>query len=404
MTMKSLLQSAKFEASPFRIVPPSDMENLIWAGDSTIFERLKEAAQSPRPDNLETSELVVLWGEFGSGKTHVMKSLAKTLREENQLVAYIPRPSITDRPTWKDLVSEIFTTQFLRDDVIVRLSYLRNYILTQANELARAELGGDYQLDNLAALELKKREAMFQTILPANPGFVRFMMDFSDPNNTSSRDSNWSYLSGSATGAQTSALATKYGLPSEGLRNDHGASTVLDYFIKVITYPTDKGAGADVVYIFVDECEGINDISPAGRLSILTGLRDLFNFVTEHMFIALAVTLSDASELYGILDEPLMQRLSRLPYPIPQLDPDGAERFLIDEMSQFRPTDYVGEVEWPFTSEGIKAFVQSCPPPITLRKLNVSAARIIFEKYRGKVAMDEPIDPVDVSDFVDWAG
>jgi hypothetical protein len=404
MTMSDLLKAAKLRATPFRIVPPTDMDNIIWAGDRTIIKNLTEATRSPRPDRLGTSELVVLWGEYGSGKTHVLKFLAKKLREEDQLVAYIPRPSITDRPTWKDLVREMFATQFLREDIIRRLSSFRDFVLGQARDLARTELGGEGQPDRLIALEREKREEIYREVLPVNPGFVRFMMDLSNPNDTNALDANWGYLATALTAGQANMIATKYGLPAEGLRNDHGASTLLEYFIKVVTFPTGNGAGSDVVYLFLDECENINDIAPAGRLSILTGLRDLFNFVTEHMFIAISATGSDASELYGILDEPLMQRLSRRPYPIPQLDPASAKEFLLDEMSQFRPSNFGGPPEWPFSSEGIDAFVENCPPPLTLRKLNVSASRIIFEKYGGKILREEPIDAADVSEFVDWAG
>ena len=90
MVMNDVLSAAKLTNMPFRIVPPTDMENLIWAGDTNVRNRLYSAACSPRPDGLRTSELVLIYGEFGSGKTHTMKYLAKQLKGENQLVAFLP--------------------------------------------------------------------------------------------------------------------------------------------------------------------------------------------------------------------------------------------------------------------------------------------------------------------------
>ena len=153
-----------------------------------------------------------------------------------------------------------------------------------------------------------------------------------------------------------------------------------------------------------DESEDLVDVRADSRQSLMQGLRDLVNSVTEHMFVALAATVSDAAELYGIFDEAIMQRLSRRPIPIPQLSSEAGRQFVLDELKLHRPPEFSGPEEWPFSHEGLEAFLQNMFPPITLRKINVSAQRLLFDNYRDKVLREEAIDATDVADFVDWGG
>src|SRR5690242_17906901 len=101
--LDATLVAAGFKENPFRIVPPAEMESVIWAGDTAVIDELLEAARSPRVDSLGTSELVVLFGEFGSGKTNALKYLTKKMRQEDALVAYLVRPSLADKPTWQTI-------------------------------------------------------------------------------------------------------------------------------------------------------------------------------------------------------------------------------------------------------------------------------------------------------------
>lgn len=406
MAMENLLAAAKLTRMPFRIVPPSDMDNLIWAGDRDVLESLLTAARSPRPDHLDTSELVLIYGEYGSGKTHTMKWLAKTLREEQQLVVYLPRMTVVERPTWSDLVREMFANQFSRDDIVTRLQPIRQHVLNNSRALAETELGAKASAypDMLRNTEAEKKEQIFHEVLPDCPGFVRFIMDLSDPSDTKRMQTLWGFLSTKMTAAQASAVATPYGIPPAGMTSDHDAGLLFHYFCRVITHSTANGPGSDAVYIFIDETEDLIDIRVDSRRSLMQGLRELSNSVTEHTFVALSATVSDAAELYGVFEEPIMQRLSRRPFPIPQLSPESARQFVMDELEQHRPTDFNSPLEWPFSSDGLDAFVHNMPPPTTLRKINVSAQRLLFDKYASKVLRGDVVDASDVADFVDWGG
>jgi hypothetical protein len=248
-------------------------------------------------------------------------------------------------------------------------------------------------------LMAEKQSEIFAEILPEKPGFVGFLMDLVTDR---AGDQNWTYLTTAVSAREGAAIAAKYGVSSEGMGSDHGATELLAYFVRVMTHTVNDPPGSEVVYLLFDECEGLNDLSPAGRQSILIGLRDLINLTTEHLFLALALTASDASELWGVFDEALMNRLSRRPITIPQLDPAAARAFMLDIMGQHRKPTYDGPPEWPFSDDGLDAFVNNCPAPLTPRKLVVSAQRCIFQKYAAQVVSGTPVQAADVNDFSDW--
>lgn len=394
------LGAAGFRQNPFRIVPPAEMDNVIWAGDTTIIDDLMEAARSPRADALGTSELVVLFGEYGSGKTNALKYLTKEMLQDGALVAYLVRPSVADKPTWHDMARSLFTQAFRKEDVAERLKKLRQYVMVEALKRAREDLGeaADGSPDELEAIRKLKVAQVASEILPEAPGFVAFAIDLAQGR----KNENWSYLADKPNTALGKDVSSLYNLPADGLATDYGATLLLSSLVRILTYPTPQGVGAHVVCILMDEAEGFLDIPPASRLSILQGIRELFDACTEHLFVALAATASDASELWGILDTPLMQRLSRQPVQFPQLEPIDAKEFLLGVMDLYRPKGYAGTRSWPFTEEGLEAFVQACPPLITPRKLLVSAARLIFQKKLEQVKAGQTVDTDDIFDFNAW--
>ena len=389
---------------PFRIVPPNEMENVQWAGDRSTIESLYEAARAPRADFLGTSELVILFGEFGSGKTNALKWLTNQMRSDGQLVAYVVRPSVADKPLWHDIVRSLFTQSFLRADVVARLTPLRKYVISEAKRRARQALGttAEEEPDAFAAAEQGHRREIAAEVVPEHPGFVEFVVDLCDPSSPSLQNRNWAYLAEKPSAGEGRAIAAQYGLPAEGIGSDWSATLILSSFVLAMTYPTPSGVGTDVVCILMDEVEGIVDLPTGSRLSILQGLRDLFNACTEHLFLALAATASDASEMWGILDTSVMQRLSRQPVQFPQLEADQAREFLLEVMALNRRDDFGEQPPFPFTDDGLDAFVQSCPPPLTPRKLLVSAQRLVFQDQIVKVATGQAVDAADVGDFTSW--
>ena len=406
MTMRDILKESGLTGQPFRIVPPTDTDGLIWAGDRSVLDSLLVAASSPAPDSLETSEMVIIHGDFGSGKTHTLKYLASRLKDQGQLVAYIPNMKVTENPRWHDILRNIFSSQFSSGEIVKRLQPLRQYVLNDRRARAEAELGAEStgDPDKLVTLEKAKQDEIFREVLSECPGFVRFMMDLSDPNSTSTMASNWRFLSTKMTNAQAANIASPYGMPPSGMSSDHDAGLLFSYFCRVMTYKTPSGVGTPVINLLFDESEDLRDVNLASGDSIQQGIRTMIDSTTDHGFFAFAATVSDAAELYSIFNQAIMQRVSRPTYLVQQLSPEAAKQFLIDEMSQYRASDFDKSPEWPFSPDGIDAFVNNMPPPITLRRLNVSAARILFGENSDKILRGEAVDATDVIDFTNWGG
>ena len=406
MTMPDILKASGLTGQPFRIIPPTDMDGLIWAGDRDVLDSLMDAASSPSPDSLEASEMVIIHGDLGSGKTHTMKFLAIQLREKAHLVAYAANMKVTENPKWNDLLRNLFSSQFSHDDIVRRLQPLRQFILNERRIRAETDLGAQAteQPDRLVRLEAEKQTEIFKEILPECPGFVRFMMDLSDPNNPSAMESNWRFLSTKMTSAQASNVANPYGMPTSGMSSDHDAGLLFAYFCRVMTHQTPNGVGTPVIHILMDESEDLSTVNVASASSIQQGIRTMIDSTTEHAFFAFSCTVSDAAELYGIFDQPIMERMSRKAFVVQQLTPESAKQFLIDELSAYRVFEFDKPPEWPFSPDGIDTFVNNMLPPITLRRLNVSAARILFQDNRDKILRGEPVDAADVMDFRNWGG
>jgi len=404
--MQDILKASGLTGQPFRIVPPTDMDGLIWAGDRSVLDSLMVATSSPSPDSLEISEMVIIHGDFGSGKTHTLKYLASKLRETGELVAYAANIKVTENPKWNDILRNLFSTQFSNEDIVRRLQPLRQFILNERRARAESDLGAEAteQPDRLVRLEAEKQTEIFKEILPECSGFVRFMMDLSDPNNPSAMESNWRFLSTKMTNAQASNIANPYGMPTSGMSSDHDAGLLFAYFCRVMTYQTPNGIGTPVIHILMDEIEALGTIGAASGDSMQQGIKTMVDSITEHGFFGFAATVSDAAELYGIFDQANMQRVSRAPYVVQQLTPESAKQFLIDEMSHYRVFEFDKPPEWPFSPDGIDTFVNNMLPPITLRRLNVSASRILFGDCGAKIIRGESVDAADVIDFTNWGG
>ena len=177
---------------------------------------------------------------------------------------------------------------------------------------------------------------------------------------------------------------------------------MLSGLIRLITLKSEFGVGSDVVAILIDEVEGWADLSNVSRSSVLKGVRDLYGETTEYTSIVLASTSSDAAELYGILDTPLMMRLSRNPIEISPMTRESVRTFIIDIMAQNRVSDYSGDKFWPFTKEGIDALAEQVPDGFTARKILQTINMLAFQTYKEAVISGSGIGAEEISTFDGW--
>lgn len=65
----------KLKSNPFRIIPATKSEEIIWAGFSELKEKFEKLIK--RSLRIPNSSLIINWGEYGSGKTHAARYFNK---------------------------------------------------------------------------------------------------------------------------------------------------------------------------------------------------------------------------------------------------------------------------------------------------------------------------------------
>ena len=66
----------KLKDNPFRMIPASEPEKLIWAGFNSVKEAFENRIR--RSIGVSSSSLVLNMGEYGSGKTHAAMYFSKS--------------------------------------------------------------------------------------------------------------------------------------------------------------------------------------------------------------------------------------------------------------------------------------------------------------------------------------
>jgi hypothetical protein len=66
----------QFKENPFRITPPINPEEIVWAGRTQLKQKIDHRIRM----GIETSQsrIVLNWGRYGSGKTHAANYYSKT--------------------------------------------------------------------------------------------------------------------------------------------------------------------------------------------------------------------------------------------------------------------------------------------------------------------------------------
>lgn len=106
------------KTNPFRITPAISSDEIIWAGFSSLKEKLERRIK--RSIKISNSSLILNWGEYGSGKTHSARyfNKANTLQKLADSVACKPPYSLVfTLPKGKEPVYDIFTSVIDKLDI-----------------------------------------------------------------------------------------------------------------------------------------------------------------------------------------------------------------------------------------------------------------------------------------------
>lgn len=275
----------KLKDNPFRMVPASEPEKLIWAG----FEEIKGAFENriKRSIGISSSSLVLNMGEYGSGKTHaamyfskpdVLKSLTPEGNKE-------PLSIKIDFPSSKSVVYDLYM------QVIDKINF--NNIQEQ-----------------LPAVE--ERQRVINEITKNE--FIKKTLDmvFCKPVDTDTL----SFLYGYSTATQRKNLnvsrTINFGIDTEQIL---GA---------IFTFLTSEIGLFSCIILWLDEFEDITSLNSVEVKNTNSFIRSLLDNTPDHLLVFINFTMSSLSsreDLFMYLQEAVKSRVKqRIEFELPTLE------------------------------------------------------------------------------------
>ena len=373
MDNQQLLQKSCFARAPFHVVPVDN--NIVWAGSTTVKTELLRIVKEVQHSQLELSHLALIYGEYGSGKTHALKFLRDHLKNEGRsLVAYLDKPKVEKKGSFHGIVKEVVKQigkNSLRAAVEPIVKYIKEETQRELPDLIKKASAQELQ-DTPAFVKRAQAESRSGIQESLYPRFPEIFNVFEGLVNDDGQA--WNYFASKATPAALKAFDL-----NSGIEDDHDALRALAALYTVLTtkYPEIPGTPVfDAAYLLVDEMEQFLEMKSDEFVSIRTGLRDLFNSCTEHFALFLSATAENASLFHGILEEAIMVRVTANPIHMSSHDEvDDGSRFLCELMKYARNGTQAPSPEHPFTADGLKEVVERTTAPRTARKLIQNANR-----------------------------
>lgn len=275
----------KLKDNPFRMIPASEQEKLIWAG----FEDIKGAFENriKRSIGVSSSSLVLNMGEYGSGKTHAAMYFSKP----NVLKSLTPEGSKDplsiriDFPSSKNVVYDLYM------QVIDKINF--NTIQEQ-----------------LPAIE--ERQRVINEITKNE--FVKKTLDmvFCKP-------------------VDTDTLSFLYGYSTATQRKNLDVSRIINFGVdteqilgSIFTFLTSKIGLYSCVILWLDEFEDITTLNSVEVKNTNSFIRSLLDNTPDHLLMFINFTMSSLSsreDLFMYLQDAVKSRVKqRIEFELPTLD------------------------------------------------------------------------------------
>lgn len=271
----------KLKANPFRTVPATNEEEIIWAGFGEIKEKFEKRIR--RIIKLPNSSILLNWGEYGSGKTHAARyfSCRNVLREICQLADGICPLSIVINFPGKYAVKEIFVSIIDKIDFhSIHSALLEKGVIKAASSVTDsifAQSVVDYISDKSFDADLYKK-----------------------------------YLYGSLTSKE------KGDLPF--LRSINTDNDIIEILSALLSYLTENGVYPAII-IWIDEFEHIAYQSSSSINSINNFIKVLLDKTPNRLLLIINFTLSamaNYEDLSAYLQDAVKSRIKeRIEFAIP---------------------------------------------------------------------------------------
>lgn len=282
--------------NPFRMVPASEPDKLIWAGFPAIKKKFERRIQ--RSLAIPNSTLVLDMGEYGSGKTHAARYFSKEsiLRELSSSAHTLKMPlSICiDFPSSSNVVFDIYT------QIIDHLDFKNICESIQDKDKANRII------DGLTSNEFIK------DVLKA---IIRSNDEQTDNDKPTDKDVR-SFLYMSSTARQRETLNMPRGL---------SASTDIEPLLGALfTFLTSEVGPYSCIILWIDEFEDINTLNTVGVKNTNGFIRSLFDKTPERLLMFINFTMSALStkeDLFMYLQDAVKSRINdHIDFDLPGLD------------------------------------------------------------------------------------
>lgn len=344
--MNRTLEIARLTSNPFTLVPSETVTN--WAGYSKLLEELLDLIRSCRSDQVGLSEFAILHGELGTGKSHALRYMRYLISDEKEKefqspCVYLESLKVSANMNFVALYKRIMeiliphieeTAEWLDLAVEDTAGRRRPNSRRREQEEEIMEIYGDPQ------------------VTPGYPPLSLLLRGIKEK----CPDALALLLGGKLGGAGAMSKYAKYKMTS-AIESEYDATKCLGAYVNLCTRGTTVLSEGDIIarnrafYFFFDELEVVSDFRPQEALSINQGIRDLINACPENCCFVFGMT-GDVRNIYGLLTQHVIRRMSRDPLEIEPLNSEDAVQFLKQVLRAHRSSADEPD-EYPFNEDAL---------------------------------------------------
>ena len=374
-------------ANPFNIVP-ADADH--WSGRDRERRLLWDVVRSASYDDNGLSEFVILIGDWGSGKTHALKYLARRVNKgqpdtdvasEGDAVAIpVPKVKLGPKVRWLDIY-QLIVKQHLGRDFFKRLA---SRFLVLVNECAE-ELSAN--IDPSAYRKIIKNDTnhfinkVVGNLEDEDQPYAKLLLSVSDD-----VEDAVTYLT------EGSRLPSHINLPKD-VKNDYDAVQVLAGIFRVMTLPVmNKAPVYKAVHLSIDEVEELLEVKATEQAEFWFGTRELINRVPARMAFILAFS-AEAPMLEATMAPAVQERKTRKNVVFEAFSPGDASAFVERQLAHFRPSAWAARQSFhPFTAEAVD-YVLEQTVPLVPRRIFIALRQVLDKAIRHyDLAPGEEVD------------
>ncbi len=359
----------KLKTNPFKTIPAISSKEIIWAGFPEIKKKFENRIE--RSLKMPNSEIILNWGEYGSGKTHAARYFSK-YNVLNEISSKLSLPSpfsfVFTLPKGKNPVYDLFVSIIDKIDIKTIREKFKD-------------------LDLVSFIDQTSDNIHIRSVLKAV---------FSEADDILIKK----YLYGTMTNAELREL-NDYGIIRR-LSNDSDYIQVLAGLFSCLTF--EKRVYSSII-IWIDEFEDISLLNSTNIYKTNNFIRELIDNTPNNFLVFLNLTQSTlikVEDLAQYLSEAVTSRIrDRIHFDLPT--EDEIEMYLNELLNnEIYRTELIPDKYYPFKEDVVNAIIDEFKNN-SLRKYNEAFSMLL------ELADMEKITPITLeyynknkNDIIGW--